>query len=161
MVVSTSQRKSKLTDELCVAINVVNIENVTCGKLLGVSVDDCITWNYHFSDIYRKIFCQFFQMKKWRPFLSQTSCITFFNCFINPNMDYCATIWGRFSHSNIFYLLNHCTSTFKRSFKYKGAYVWNILPDHIRSCTSLLSFKKAAKDFFYGVILCPFFHEWI
>ena len=54
MLVTTSQRKCKLKDDLSVLINNVNIENVNNEKLLGVTIDSCLSWDQQFTNICKK-----------------------------------------------------------------------------------------------------------
>ena len=42
----------------------------------------------------------------------------------------------------------HCrTNTFKKSFVFRGSYVWNKLPDYIHNANSVASFKSMVKGY--------------
>ena len=44
------------------------------------------------------------------------------------------------------------TEMFKRSFQYSGPLIWNSLPAHIKSSTSLITFKSNLKSYIMSYV---------
>ena len=54
MLIGTSQNLSKCR-KLCVKVGDVLIENVKCAKLLGVNIDECLSWSVHIDVLCKKL----------------------------------------------------------------------------------------------------------
>jgi hypothetical protein len=67
------------------------------------------------------------------------------------NMFICNTnIHSYSTRQSSHYHLPQCrTGCFKRSIRYRGGYVWNMLPDNIKEVSSLFQFKKLLKKMAY------------
>ena len=73
----------------------------TCDKILGIQVDDNLTWNSHFNFLSKKLSSYMWLLSKIRTYLSTEHRILFYNAYIKPHLDYCSLIWSNTSSINI------------------------------------------------------------
>ena len=85
----------------------------TCDKVLGIYVDDNLTWNNHFNFLSKKLSSYMWLLSKIRTYLSIDHRVLFYNAYIKPHLDYCSLIWSNTSNLNI----NKSTKLQRRSCK--------------------------------------------
>jgi hypothetical protein len=95
MLLTTYQKLHTLpVKEISVKMNDTKLDTVKKEKLLGMSVDQHLTWKDHVDKVHKTIsmvlacFCQI------KPFLPTEACIKYCQAFIFPHFDYCSTVWG-------------------------------------------------------------------
>ena len=93
MVISTCN-KLKLNKELYLTINDVVIENVTVHKLLGVYIDNTLSWNTQIKKICSKLNSKIALLKRISYYLTYDMKLLFYNAYIMSTFDYCCTVWG-------------------------------------------------------------------
>ena len=49
-------------------------------------------------------------------------------------------------HSSDFHLFTPRTTLAHKSIRYVGPDIWNVLPSHIRNCSTIISFKRNMKE---------------
>jgi len=231
MLVTTSQKRRRLRRQLLnISVNDTPISNVKVHKLLGVKVDQNLSWQEHAKYITKKLHTNLFIFNKIKAFLPWTGRNVFHNAFIQSHINYCINIWGHCSVKNkqsinrilkqsARIILNKDTKTpshelfsqlswldfehslsfqsavltykvlnglapaylqdkliysnntnlrsstnihlrlplvrkekMKHSFSYSAVKLWNNLPEYIKQCLSVVSFKSALR--LYLINLC-------
>ena len=103
-LVGSKQRINRITDsdkQIKIIINDIRIEQVSHSKLLGIHIDESLTWNLQVTKVKKTVAYKLFLLKRIRPFLPTQSRIMFFNYYIKPYLEYCCSIWGSTSQENI------------------------------------------------------------
>ena len=224
MLIGTTQRLSKCR-KLCIKVGDIVLETVRSAKLLGVQIDECLTWSAHIDSLCKKLSQKIGILRRLQAFMSPAALLKVFNCIIFPHFNYCCTVWcsaknkvfidrlfklqkrasriilkvkvtqtptadifrvlkwmpihdyfiyrkmvltfkvlknltpeylnvftfvhqistrtTRNSENGILYIPRFRTEYFKRSFKVSSTLLWNELPESIRNCDTLSSFKSA------------------
>ena len=68
-------------------------------KLLGVTIDDVLSWNTHVNNVLKKCNSLLYLLSRIKVFLTLPMRKLFYNSYILPHFDYCCTIWGNCSNS--------------------------------------------------------------
>ena len=71
----------------------INIESSTCEKLLGVKVDNKISFNDHLNGTIKKESCEFTALSRVFPFMCRTKRRFLMNLFFTLQFSYCPLIW--------------------------------------------------------------------
>lgn len=98
MLLSTKHKIMKARP-LNLTVNDVNIENVTVQKVLGVYIDNTLTWDYQITSVCKKINTKISLLKQINLFLNEDMKRMFYNAYIIPCFDYCCSVWGKGVHS--------------------------------------------------------------
>ena len=96
-LVGSRQRLNKMTDtekEINIFINDIQLEQITHGKLLGIHIDESVTWNLQVANIKKIVVYKLFLLKRIRPFLPTQSRIQFYNYYVKPYLEYCCNYMG-------------------------------------------------------------------
>ena len=94
MVISTNY-KLKIKKELNLTINDILIENVTVQKLLGVYIDNTLSWKSQITKICSKLNSKIALLKRISYYLTYDMKLLFYNAYIMSTFDYCCTVWGK------------------------------------------------------------------
>ena len=101
MFVTTNQKRQRLQRQ-----NLdLNFENESLGmvsndKILGVFVDNNLTWTNHIKHLTKKMTSSIWLLSKIKKFLSQDHQIQFYKSYIQPHLDFCNIVWGSSSECN-------------------------------------------------------------
>jgi hypothetical protein len=102
MLICSPQRRRILpSDKLNLCIYGMNLENVDQQKVLGLIIDNNLTWRSHIQNLQielTKLIGLLWRKRRSLPFASK---ILFYNSFILPKIDYCLPIWGNASRSHL------------------------------------------------------------
>ena len=79
----------KLQDQL--------IQFTTCEKLLGINVDNNLTWKTQVEQTIKKCNSLLYLLLRIKCYLNIHVRKLFFNSYILPHLDYCCTVWGNCS----------------------------------------------------------------
>ena len=102
MVICTYQKRRFLPKtSLNVHINNVKIINVTSDKILGVHLDNNLLMDTHIDNLCLKLSRLCGLLYRIQNCLSFQAKLLFYNSYVQPCFDYCATIWGFCSDSQI------------------------------------------------------------
>ena len=63
-------------------------------KLLGLKLDNCLTWGNHVAYVKEKIGKRLGVLKRTKKFLFPKARTLFYNSVIQPILDYGAVVWG-------------------------------------------------------------------
>ncbi len=79
--------------ELNITVKGKVLENVKQEKLLGLVVDQNLSWNSHIAKVHKTVSMLLARFRHIKPFLATDAQIKFCNAFILPHFDYCSTVW--------------------------------------------------------------------
>ena len=99
MLIGTCQKLSKCKP-FNIQIGDVLLETVKSAKLLGVHIDNCLTWYTHLDLLANKISKKLGVLRRLRPFMSNDALLKIYNCIIFPHLNYCRTVWSGAKNSS-------------------------------------------------------------
>ena len=63
-------------------------------KIIGVYIDESLTWSKHIEEITKKITAGISALKRLRDFASRDVLVSVYNALIiMPHLDYCCEVW--------------------------------------------------------------------
>ena len=97
MLITTKQKRASLgcSARLTLSLHDKILQNVQTQKLLGVLIDNNLTWKDYANVVIRKLNSNLFVFNKLKVFLDKYSKLTFHNAYIKPHLNYCCNIWGK------------------------------------------------------------------
>lgn len=102
MLVTTSQKRSKLNDEtLSLLYKDATLQMISFDKILGVYVDNNLSWSFHVNFLTKKISSYLWLLSKIKGFLSVENRVKFYKAYIQPHLDFCNIIWGNASQTHL------------------------------------------------------------
>ena len=102
LIMSRQKRTVFGNTTLSLQYNDIDICMTSCDKILGIHVDNNLTWQNHFSFLSKKISSYLWLLSKIKTYLSTKHRLLFYNAYIKPHFDYCSTIWSNSSNTNIY-----------------------------------------------------------
>ena len=93
MLIVTCQRLSKCKP-FKIQIGDIVLETVKSAKLLGIHIDNCLTWSTHLDLLSSKISRKLGVLRRLRPFMSNDALLKIYNCIVFPHFNYCCTAWS-------------------------------------------------------------------
>ena len=101
MFVTTNQKRQRLVnDNLKLFYNDDALHTITNDKILGVFVDNNLTWSEHVKHISKKIASNIWLLSKIKAFLSKDHRVQYYKSYIQPHIDFCNVVWGSTSDAN-------------------------------------------------------------
>ena len=113
MLVTTRQKRQNLNKSLTLKVGDRFLEEVTSHKLLGIILDNNLSWAHHVSGLCKKISKKVFQLNRIKHFLDKHTRKLFFHAYIQPDIDFASTCWDGASSA----CLKPLESLFRRSIK--------------------------------------------
>ena len=102
MLITTRQKRQNLKNDLPpLKIYDSAIEEVNSCKLLGLTIDNNLSWTKHISIMCKKVAKKVFQLNRIKHFLDAHTRKLFFNAYIQPEIDYASTCWDHSSENNL------------------------------------------------------------
>ena len=102
MLVTSAQRRRRMSqDHLDLSLNDNQIEHVKASPYLGITIDQNLNFNIQTNNICNKANRALGALKRAAPFLPIDTRALMFNSMVLPHLDYCCTIWGTTSNTNI------------------------------------------------------------
>ena len=111
MLISTVQRLRTMTEEFSVGEGEFKVTKVDTHKLLGIHIDNHLTWDTHVSKVCSKVSSRLYILNKTKYLLPLKARTDFFNGLIQPLIDYGCVVWGncaRKSLTKIHRLMKKC-----------------------------------------------------
>ena len=96
MLILSRQRLAKLPLEPNICIGSYPIKRVRDTKILGVYIDESLTWSKHIDEITKKITAGISALKRLRDFGGRDVLVSVYNALIMPHFDYCCEVWDSF-----------------------------------------------------------------
>ena len=101
MLIATPYRlKNDMDMMLNLTLNGLKVEMVSVKKILGIHVENSLSWNVQLSTICSKINSKISLFRRISSYLSDDMRMLFYNAYIMSNMDYCCVIWGTSSKAD-------------------------------------------------------------
>ena len=95
MLVTTYQKRQRLTnDHLDLTYNKESLNMISNDKILGVFVDNNLTWSNHIKHLTKKFASSIWLLSKIKKFLSQAHRVQFYKSYIQRQIDFCNIVWG-------------------------------------------------------------------
>ena len=96
LLICTRQKRTSLNNpQLQLQIDSTNIECVNKHKILGLIVDNNLSWDDHIQDLCNNLSRLLGLLWRIRRFLTFEMMSMFYNSFILSKIDYCLNIWGK------------------------------------------------------------------
>ena len=70
------------------------VAQVKCEKVLGLHVDENLSWDEHAKNVIKKMSSNLYLLRRLKSYIPKKTRLLFYNSYILPHMDYCSTIWG-------------------------------------------------------------------
>ncbi len=99
--IGTRQRLSNMDHDFEISIDDEKLANVDNIKYLGVTIDKHLTWNTHISNLCKSISPKIELLRKLKYKLPAEQLNIIYQSIIQPHFDYCISVWGQTSKSNI------------------------------------------------------------
>ena len=81
------------------------VEQVNSAKVLGVLLDDHLTWDQHVDRLSKTLNSRLSLLRRISPFLDFHSSLLFYTSCIHSQLAYCSTVWGSCSKDSLLRLL--------------------------------------------------------
>ena len=76
-----------------------HIKQVTHSKVLGVEIDQFLSWHEHTDKIAKKVTSGLGAIKRIREFVDKKTLINVHNALVQPHFDYCSVVWDTLGES--------------------------------------------------------------
>ena len=101
MLVTSSQKRQRLyCDNRDLKFSNESLNLISNDKILGVFVDNNLTWSDHIKHLMKKITSNIWFLSKIKTFLSQAHKVQFYKSYIQIHIDFCNIVWESSSESN-------------------------------------------------------------
>jgi hypothetical protein len=101
MLITTRQKHQRQPFHLNITLESITIEQVSEHRLLGVTVDEELTWKSHTNYIAKKVARNLFLLNKLRPLVTADGLKSFFSAHCMSHLNYAFNIWFRASQVHI------------------------------------------------------------
>ena len=102
MLITSRRKRNNLYESvLSLKYNDIDIEMTTSDKILGVRVDENLSWNDHYQHVSKKVSSYLWLLSKIKNYLPQEHRFLYYNSYIKPQFDYCSIIWSNSSNSTL------------------------------------------------------------
>ena len=102
MLLTTPQKRIHLNkDMLLLTLNNEKLTVVSSDKILGIHVDNNLTWTDHTNAVAKKIASNLWLLSRIKEYLSIDQRVQFYKAYIQPHIDYCNSVWGGTSQRNL------------------------------------------------------------
>ena len=86
--------RNRTFNDTDIKINGQMVARVACTKLLGVLIDEKLSWTDHTKSIKMKITKGTGILKKGKKYINLSTLVTLYHSFIYPYLTYCSEVWG-------------------------------------------------------------------
>ena len=104
LAIGTTRRLAAQNNDLNITIDNTSLQHVSNMKYLGVTIDRTLSWDDHIScisSVCKKVSPKIELLRKIKYKLPKDQLCTIYNSIIQPNFDYCISVWGNTSSKNI------------------------------------------------------------
>ena len=102
MLITTPQRRFYLNNyNPQLTYNNEQLSVVACEKILGVFIDNNLTWANHTNAVAKKIISNLWLLSRIKTYLSTHQRVQFYKSYVQPHIDYCNAIWRGTSQRNL------------------------------------------------------------
>lgn len=101
MLLATAQKLRNTPDQnLNIIIQKKTIETVTNEKVLGIQIDNTLSWKAQIKKVRKTILYKLSVLRRIRKYLPTTTRALFYQYYIKPHIEYCCSIWGHCSQKD-------------------------------------------------------------
>ena len=93
ILIGSAHKLNNLVTQPDLKINHKKIKQVCNATVLGVELDDKLSWNRHIDKVAKKVTSGIGAIRKIRDFVDRDTLISIYNALINPHFDYCSEVW--------------------------------------------------------------------
>ena len=93
ILIGSIKRIREIDHDPSIRINGVGIERVSHSKLLGVTIDQSLTWAEHAAQIIKKVHAGLKTLRRVRDFVDTPSLIMIYKALVEPYFTYCSPVW--------------------------------------------------------------------
>ena len=97
MLIASKQKLSNTSEKLDISIAGKQISQATSEKLLGVQIDNNLTWREQIKKVKRTVCFKISILRRIRKSLPTDIRKVFYNLYIKPHLEYCCSVWGQCS----------------------------------------------------------------
>ena len=97
----TTDRRTRIDDNLNISLNNVQLLTVSNEKVLGVHIDNNLLWGQHVSKVTKKMSSNIWLLSKVKNYLSKEHRVIYYKSYIQPHLDYANIVWGSTSKKNL------------------------------------------------------------
>ena len=103
MLISSRQKRTNMKDSsLTLVYDNFDLQVTSCEKVLGVNIDDNLTWTNHFQYVTKKISTNLWLLSQIKSYLPLKHRMIYYNAYIKPHLEYWCVIWGNSFNSNMY-----------------------------------------------------------
>ena len=93
LLIGSHHKLNNLDSQPCVNIGHDSIKQVQHSKVLGVEIDENLSWNKHIENVVKKVTSGIGAMRRIRNFVDRETLSSIYNALIRPHFDYCSEVW--------------------------------------------------------------------
>ena len=93
ILIGSAQKLNSVVIQPNIEINQVKINQVGNATVLGVEIDDRLSWHSHIDKVAKKVTSGIGAIRKIRDLVDRETLISVYNALINPHFDYCSEVW--------------------------------------------------------------------
>ena len=93
ILIGSAHKLNNLVTQPDLKINHKKIKQVCNATVLGVELDDKLSWNRHIDKVAKKVTSGIGAIRKIRDCVDRDTLISIYNALINPHFDYCSEVW--------------------------------------------------------------------
>ena len=101
MAITTRQKRQNISSRMPLYIGNEKIVEVTTHKVLGVTIDNNLSWTNHVNKLTKRVSQKLNQLTKIKHFLNVHARKLFFHAHIQPIIDYASTLWDSASANTL------------------------------------------------------------
>ena len=92
VLVGSRNRLSEL-EEPDIVIGNEPVKRVQSTKVLGVHIDENLTWDKHIDVVAKKVSSGISAIRKLKEFVNQDTLVSVYNALLRPHFEYCSVVW--------------------------------------------------------------------
>ena len=101
MPITTRQKRQNISSRIPLYIGNEKIVEVVTHKVLGVTIDNNLSWINHVNELTKRVSQKLYQLAKIKHFLNAHARKLFFHAHIHPIIDYASTLWDSASANTL------------------------------------------------------------
>ena len=101
MTITTRQKRQNISSRMPLYIGNEKIVEVATHKVLGVTIDNNLSWTNHVNELTKRVSQKLYQLAKIKHFLNAHARKLFFHAHIQPIIDYASTLWDSASANTL------------------------------------------------------------
>ena len=106
MTITTRQKRQNISSRMPLYIGNEKIVEVATHKVLGVTIDNNLSWTNHINELTKLVSQKLYKLAKIKHFLNAHARKLFFHAHIQPIIDYASTLWDSASANTLKPLLS-------------------------------------------------------